>query len=275
MAVALALSDAEHGVGFALDYPPAINLAMVGVRSALRPRVYTMRPSASRLVVDTDLHSTPAEAPRLLAEGGVIEARRPEIGHRLWDDVTSLGWYHYAGRIWIVALSYPDGIVTSSWLPRWGGGEISDGAPVEIVGDRDEHAAFLDAAIRYLVTLGLLAESEGSPLRVEIDAKDRSIADVYAGEHPRPPPPEVAGPREPVEEIGPLPGLALAPTRVRGHLKRQRYGAAGALRKWVYVASYEARRWFDPRYLVERRSEWRPWIGRRNDHLPDPDGEKR
>ena len=36
---------------------------------------------------------------------------------------------------------------------------------------------------------------------------------------------------------------------VRGHLKRQPYGPAQSLRRWVYVESYEARRWIAPRPL--------------------------
>lgn len=268
MPVALGLSDLVHWSGFALECPPAINLAMLAVRNALRPRVYTVRPSVSRLVGETDLYSIPSESPALLSVGGVVEARRPDRGETLWADVASIGWYHYAGQIWIVALSYPDGIMTTSWRPRWGGGEISDGAPAEIIGDREEHAAFLDSALRYLIRLGLLTEAEGSPLRVEIDAKDRSIADIYAGDHPRPPPVVVDSDRSSTDGTAP-PGLVLEATRVRGHLKRQRHGAGGALRKWVYVSSYAARRWFDPRYVVERRNEWRPWVPRksRGEHL--------
>lgn len=34
---------------------------------------------------------------------------------------------------------------------------------------------------------------------------------------------------------------------VRGHLRRQRHGPGLAQVRWVYVASYEARRWVAPR----------------------------
>jgi hypothetical protein len=250
---ALAICDGAFGSRFASENPSAINVAMLAVQTRYRPRIYTVRPSVSRLVAETDLHSTPPEPPGMLAEGGIIEARRPELGQRLFENVASLGWYHYAGKLYIVGLFYPDGIITSSWLPRWGEGDIADGAPAAIVGDREDHLAILDAALRYLITLGLLVEAEGAPLRVVIDAKDRSLADIYAGDNPRPPP-DADLAVEPTPGAGAIPGLVLEPTRVRGHIKRQRHGAGGALRKWVYVSSYAARRWFDPRFRVESSS---------------------
>ncbi len=47
-------------------------------------------------------------------------------------------------------------------------------------------------------------------------------------------------------------GKMLAPTRVRGHLKRVRFGPARAETKWVYVAPHDSRRWVSTEPTVVR-----------------------
>ena len=267
LTVAAAQSEAMHGVGATVGNPALLHVSALAVISAYRPRVYTLRPAASKTVVATDLRTLPDAAPEILASPGILEARRPEVGHRLWGDVTSLGWYPYQGRLYLVGLTYPDGIAATAWSPQWHGGEIGDGAPVEVVGDREKHDEFLDSAIRFAITLGLLITAERSPIRVVRDVEARTV-EVYAGEHPRPPPPD-PGTRGDGERLGQLPGLEAWPVRVTGHLKRQPHGPGRTNRKWTYVEGYEARRWCDPRYRAERRSDWRPWKGRKSqgEHL--------
>jgi len=42
---------------------------------------------------------------------------------------------------------------------------------------------------------------------------------------------------------------------VSGHLKRQRYGEGRAKTRWIRVESYEARRWYGPRWEVSKTDE--------------------
>jgi hypothetical protein len=213
----------------------------------------------------------PDAAPQLIADhdvGGVIEVRRPECGNRLWGSVTSLGWYWYGAKLMIIGLTHPDGIAVTGWTPQWHGGEIAAGAPTDVIGDKDKHDEFLDAAVRYLITLGLLIEARPSPIRIVRDADDRVI-DAYLGEHPRPPPSPAPARENDAEQVGPVIGLQPWPVRVTGHLKRQPYGPGRTARKWIYVAHHEARRWCDPRYRAELRDTWRPYRDRQSkgEHL--------
>lgn len=48
---------------------------------------------------------------------------------------------------------------------------------------------------------------------------------------------------------GPLEGRQAVEAEVRGHLKRQPHGPRGTLRRWIWVAGYQARRWVAPKPL--------------------------
>lgn len=266
---AAALAMIAHGVGAVDELPPIVNVAALSVASKGRPRLFAVRPSASAAIHETDLHSLPESMPALLREPGTVDIRHPIRGPRLFGDVVSLGWYHHAGAVYLIGLRYPDGIMVARWTPRWEGGEIEDGTthPVSVDVDAEEHRAFVIAAVRYLVTFAVLAEAERAPIVIRPDREDRSHADVYLGDHPRPPP--AAGDGASVDVGGEPPGAVPGLVEV-GHLKRQRHGPGLALTKWIYVAGHGARRWCDPRYLVTRRSEWRPWAPRQDaDQLGD------
>jgi hypothetical protein len=260
----------EHfGYDVLASDPSAINIGALAVVSNAAPPLYQCRPSASRVVHDTDLHSIPGEAPPLLRSAGIIEARRPETGERLWGDVASLGWYPIAAAdrgagalldaIMLVGLSYPDGAIVASWMPAWTGEDLAEQLPYPDVQsslidalDLAAHTEFARQAARYLIVFGLLEKIEDGPLRFEIDKRTRVRAvrtrDLSAKGH-------VAGPvmprQDPVTALDPR-ARALADTMVRGHLKRVRVGAGRERIRWVYVEAYGSRRWMAPRWTVER-----------------------
>lgn len=231
---AAALAMIAHGVGAVDELPPIVNVAALSVASKGRPRLFAVRPSASAAIHETDLHSLPESMPALLREPGTVDIRHPIRGPRLFGDVVSLGWYHHAGAVYLIGLRYPDGIMVARWTPRWEGGEIEDGTThpvaVDVDVDVEEHRAFVVAAVRYLVTFAVLAEAERAPIVIRPDREDRSHADVYLGDHPRPPPAAGDGSSDDVggEPPGAVPGL-----------------------------------------VETRRSEWRPWVPRQGDHLGD------
>lgn len=233
------------------------------------PVHYQCRPSASQVVHDTDLHSIPGDAPPLLRRPGIVEARRPETGERLWGDVASLGWYPLTAAqsgvhtlldaIFLIGLTYPDGAIVARWAPAWTGEDLAEQLPYPDVQntlietlDLAAHTEFARQAARYLIVLGLLEQVDEGPLRFEADRKTKIRAvrprDLSARGHipgpvtPRPDPSSVIDPRV----------RALADTIVRGHLKRVRVGEGRARIKWVYVGEYGARRWMAPRWTVER-----------------------
>ncbi len=223
-----------------------LNLSALAIVSHARPATWLCQSLASAVVHGTDLHSIPDAPPALLRAPGIVEARRPD--KPLWDDYASLGWYQIDGAIYLLGLRYPDGYAVARWTPRWTGGELEVELPdVErspLIDDVDEHQAFARQAARYLIVLGLLAESHPSPLRIEVDKATR-WRHVRLGEHP-------PRPRE-IETTDTIDGRVADAVVVSGHLKRQRYGEGRALVKWIYVAGYSARRWFAPRWVVSKR----------------------
>lgn len=266
-AAAAAVVTAQYGQLDA-DNAALINLGVLAVKSRGRPPVYHCRPSASRVVHETDLRSIPEAAPPLLAGPGIIEARRPETGERLWGDVAALGWYPIVGAeldpprltdaVYLIGLRYPDGVFVARWIPAWTGEDLDEQLPYPDWGssliDNVEvmtHHQFAREAARYLVVFGLLEQVEDGPLRFEIDKtsrvrnvrpRDLSARGFVAGPIvPRPDPTTTLDPSR-----------VLGTTTVHGHLKRVRVGKGREKIRWTYVRDYGARRWFAPRWTVER-----------------------
>lgn len=252
---AAAIAMMGFGPAAASEQVGTINLAMLALLTYAQPPTWLVRPSASRIVHETDLHSIPTIAPRLLRRPGIVETRRPETGERLWGDIASLGWYAIGDTYWLIGLAYPDGYFCVRWSPRWSGEDLDEQLPAIdpsalVSQDRQsEYYDFAHQAARYLIVLGLLAESDPTPLRIVIDKsqKERQVRDVYLGPGALDKPPPSRDPSMP-DRL--LEGRHAAEVPVRGHLKRQRYGEGNAKVKWIYVQGFSARRWLAPRWLV-------------------------
>lgn len=247
-----------------------VNVAVLAYLSRGSPATYTMRPSASAVVHETDLHAIPTEAPRLLRGPGLVEARRPDQGERLWGDYVSLGWYTYAGRyrnppslldaIFLVGLRYPDGSMVARWTPAWTGVDLDDQLPTEDrsvslsdLVDRLEHLEFARAAARYLTIFGLLAEVDEGPLTFSLDNDGRTRQVRVAPKDLswrgfRAPPQPRAEPQTPIDPTT----RVLGDRPIRGHLQRFRFGPGRNRVRWRYVEEYTGRRWYKPLWTVER-----------------------
>jgi hypothetical protein len=227
-----------------------INLSALAIVSHARPATWLCRPSASAVVHGTDLHSIPDAPPALLRAPGIVETRRPETGEVLWGDYASLAWYEIDGAIYLLGLSYPDGYSVARWTPRWTGGELEAELPdldhSPLIDDVDQHREFAQQAARYLLVLGLLAEVENTPLRIEVDKATR-WKHVYLGDH--------VPQRRAVDTADTIEGRVAEAVEVGGHIKRQRYGEGNALVKMIYIQEYSARRWFAPRWDVSKRDQ--------------------
>ena len=261
---------AEHYGNSLIEIQPLfISLGALAFKSKGQPSTYMMRPSASRLVEETDLCSIPTEAPPLLRCPGVVEARRPETGERLWGDVVSLAWYEAAGpereppqlmpTIFLLGLRWPDGIFVARWQPAWTGEDLDMQLPAPDWGaslldslDAFEHYRLAKAAARFLVILGLLEQVENGPLNFEIDKTTRTRQvrprDLSAkGFRPTPiqSQPLVQAPLDPATRV-------LGDTLVRGHLRLSRVGEGRSKIRWNYIHKHQSKRWFAPHYTVER-----------------------
>ncbi|MBI4021153.1 MAG: hypothetical protein HY369_02835 [Candidatus Aenigmarchaeota archaeon] len=232
-----------------------------------RLMVHKVRPSVARLVDETDLHSLPGEPPRFLRSPWLIEVHRPETGDRLFGDCIALAGYLWLGEWFLFGLLWPDSVRVTQWRPRWGEQDLVAGivrpnyGDLEaLLGDLGAHREWGREAARFAVVFGLLLEAAAAPLRIRDDAEDASDAPAPRGKGGKRPAPrwltrhiyldeaKVCGQRaRPGEQDAAAGGRVAAEATVRGHLKRQRHGPGGQLVKWVYIASYEARRWVAPR----------------------------
>lgn len=271
----------EHYGAHAVDHPPTVNVGVLAVLSRGVPQTFHVRPSASMVVHETDLHAIPSEAPMILRGPGIIEARRPETGERLWGDIASLGWYAIRGAdqeppslvdaIYMIGCHYPVGYHVARWSPAWSGKDLDSELPYEdpdlLVGEdgaptrglsladvleRTAHHEFARQAARYLIVFGLLEQIDDGPLRFELDKKTRvrhvRPRDLSARGHipvPVIPRPDPTTPIDPSARV-------LGDAQVRGHLKRVRVGEGRQKIRWHYVHGYSARRWHAPRWIVER-----------------------
>ncbi len=231
------------------DFQSRLDLAALAISSRCAPPTWLVRPAASALIHGTDLHAIPSEPPKLLRGPGIVEARRPETGERLWGSVASLGWFHAGDLIILLGLCYPDGYVIARWTPQWTGEDLEEQLPARdtspLIENLDEHEAFAQAAAQYLVVLGLFAEIEDGPLRIEFDRRERERKqhDVYLRD------PSPRAPAAPAPTVDPT-GRVIALRPVTGHMHRYWVGPGRAKLEWRYIAEHSARRWLGPRWVV-------------------------
>jgi hypothetical protein len=242
--------------------PAMVNVAGLAMATLERLTVHEVRLPVPDTVAATDLHSLPDQPPRLLRRPCIVEVRTPGP-ELLFGDTASLGCYELDGARYLVGLQYPDGALVAQWKPRWSGGELDQGVTREPAEQPllegiavDEHHAWACDAARFLVVLGLLLDAEATPLTTTEDApatdrrkrrkkkgtasaKPWAVTRVYLQSRPK-------GSGGAAGDGSGVDGKTAAQVEVRGHLKRQPHGPGGSLRKWVYVAAYEARRWVAP-----------------------------
>ena len=131
-----------------------------------------------------------------------------------------------------------------------------------LIDDADKFDAWSQEATRFALLFAVHMEAEGSPivykdapmggrqpLRVGREPSDSDWVErrVYLDRVSR-----SASSRAVGESAGGDPaadGKQQTAVMVRGHMRRQSYGPEHSLRKWVYVESYEARRWIAPKPL--------------------------
>jgi len=234
-----------------------VNVAALTYAGRERLQVHSIRPAASRLVSETDVHSLPGEPPQMLRRPWLVESSRQQLGEALWGSTVALAGYPLEdGRIVLIGIQWPDGAAVGVWSPRWEERELPDGGTyagsvLEGV-DADALGAWTSEAARWAVTLALLLDSEGAPLR-QVDersgearrrgaaARGVSVRHVYLDERraalTRP-----GGEGAPVDAEGRL----LQSTWVRGHIRRQPHGTGRRETKLLYIAGHEARRWVLP-----------------------------
>lgn len=253
---AAALAIARWGVRVVHEQLATVNVGALALAMRDRLVVHQVTSDASQRVHETDLHTLPGEPPRLLRGPWILEVRRPDR-QVLFGATASLGGYELDGALYLVGLDYPDGVRVARWVPRWEEREIvvpEDHSP--LIDDVDAHHEWAQDAARYAVVLGILLDAEGTPLRVgemrsagfraQAGVRSRAgwvVRRVHLDERRR-----RASVGEPGEGTAPE-GRIAATVAVTGHLKRQAYGPGRSQRRWIYVESYEARRWVAPRPL--------------------------
>lgn len=252
------LAASVYAMADVMSRPVLVNIAALALQMD-RLTVHRISTGAARLVHETDLHTLPGEPPRLLRSGAIITVRDPER-EALFGDTVELGVYPLGDTIHIIGLQYPDGANHVSWSPTWQEQDLQAGMPPPddspLIADREGHTEWTQQAIRFLLILGIHLDAEDSPMETRDEPVRRRSGRrttsrpaewvtrrVYLGRVAK-----AVSRGTPTGEDGTA-GRIEATVTVRGHLKRQPYGPNRSLRRWVYVESYEARRWIAPKPL--------------------------
>ena len=259
--------------------PDAIALDLAGLSVSMAKSglvAHSLRSDVAKLVDATDLHSLPDASPRLLRRACLVEVSDSEKD-RLFGDTFALGVYANEGKLNIIGIERVGHVLRSRsswWTPAWSGGDLDVGVAVGMShpltnvppGQHEEHRAWAAEAARFLVVLGVLLDTDNAPLEVEeessrSEAERKRLAGLKPAQKKNVPRAWITRrvslsprARRVAPQGGPgASGSPMAPGRqaqdqtlVSGHLKRQPWGPKGAQRKWIYVESYEARRWVAP-----------------------------
>ena len=253
--------------------PPAmVNVAALAL-SMPRLCAHELSRGVVRLVHDADLRSLPEGPPEMMQSGWLIDTRDPEREPLGWpalgdNQTAALGGYMVDGVYYLVGVGYPDGAMVATWRPQWGEGEIT--IPVDdepLIDDIEGYQAWGREAARFSLILGLILEAEGAPITIRGDDEserrthrlrrlaagdDWSVRRIILSRLER----RYGGAVDGVSSgINGTAGRIAQQAMVRGHLRRQPYGRRNQLRKWVWVNSYEARRWVAPN-VVYRIDAW-------------------
>lgn len=262
------------GSEIADEIPALINVAALSTVMD-RVTVHEIGAEVASRVASTDLHTLPGEVPVLLKRPWIFQAKRHD--RPLFGDTSEIAGYQLEpdGPYWLVALRYPDGISVVHWTPQWREegipesiGEWSDPdvnplLETDTTGDYSEWA--IDA-VRFCVVLAIMIEAANTPITLgdeiphlwsgkrikkgKTEKKARSegswaVRRIYLDR----PKKSGGGGGSTEGEGGRVDGRIPHTAEVTGHLKRQPYGPGLAKRKWIYVQSYEARRWIAPKPL--------------------------
>ncbi len=233
------LAIAAHGAQLVAELPILVNFGVLRVLTGQAPPLLSIRSAASTLVHTTDLHSLPAEPPKLLRRPVILQASNPR--KPLFGETIGLACYELEGRRYLLGLTSTGAALFAQWAPEWTGGEIAesvalDRSPLVDGISATEHRDWGRAAAQFLVTLGVLLDADNCPLELRpIKKSKHNERGIFFA----PAPGEAvysssgAGDKEQL----------LAGVTVTGHLKRQRYGVGLAGVKWIWVSAYAARRW--------------------------------
>lgn len=256
---AAAVAIATWGEHLVTTASVLLNIAALADAARDRLVVHQLRAQTAALVDATDLRSSPTEPPALMNGPWLVEPA--DTSRPLAGGVIGVGAYELDGRAYVVTLTADGGAQSGEATLHWDsdlGATFDDRGASEagLLGiSRDEWAQPLCQGVRTALVLGILLDAERTPLEREdhspsprrgatrdqrraAEAWTTRTCSVRAG--------ALGGP--PVDERGTLDtrGLAAVEARVSGHLKRQPHGPGGRERRYVWIESYEARRWVAP-----------------------------
>lgn len=284
----------EFGMDAVLRAPGVVNCCAAAILSRARLETTEISRGAARLIDDTDLRAVPSSMPALLRNVLVLEAR-DGARHPLWPggaiSVLCYPYTHGDGRegFYIAKLTAADRFVGGFWTPRWSGEDVDASVPFQrYLGDvsvgevvdrhgrgptmqsqEDQHGVELARIARFLLTLAVLWDARGTPLRVEEDRASRPSRSTSKAAPAvacasvrrvtlRPLPTAPEAPRADADTLrrdGDRAGVGpranhrtqLVETHVRPHLQRYRCGPRGERVEYVFKSGGDALRWASER----------------------------
>ena len=225
--------------------PLLINVTALRLCLPKELTVYEITTGVSGQIDATDIHNFPSLCPDFLKKAFVLESKKPE--HPLFGNTSSLGGYWIDGNFYLVGIGCPDG---ATLHPVWDGREIT-GNETNVLGDTAELNEWAKDAMRYVLILSLLMEAERTPVMCGSGKSHKStikrgnkkqwiVERVYLNKK------YISQAQKSEDNIFSTDGKTQKTVPVRGFIRSQHYGANNTQIKFVYIESFEARRWIIP-----------------------------
>lgn len=248
------------------NFPTEIVLPMINVTTMAlmmdRMVVHDLSPGTIRVVREISIQDLPEEPPAFLRLPWLIETKD---NVPLFGETFCLGGYYINNKYFLIGFLANDGVRVEPWEPEWGK-DLK--IPIEhslLVDDKLEEGRqeWINEAARFSLGLGILLEAAKTPLTVKKAGKAHRktkggkknkgewatrrvilgrMATRYYGQSP-------AGVKLDKD------GKVLSRTMVSGHLRYQPYGPNREKRKWIWIDTYESRRWTSAKTKIEVNEE--------------------
>ena len=240
--------------------PPALLNVVTMALLIDRLLVHELSPGAMGVVRDVDIRDLPDKPPALMRLPWIIETK--DLNDSLFGDTICLGGYFIREKYFLIGFQSGGVIRVEPWEPEWGKDlkvpiEHSPLVDESLVEGRQD---WVTQAARFSLGLGLLLEAEKTPLVIKQAGKGRknkgkkntkgedgwATRRVVLGKMAT----RYYNQSVPSGELN-KEGKVLSRAMVTGHLRYQPYGPGRENRKWIWIDTYESRRWTAKKTKVE------------------------
>jgi len=213
--------------------------------------VYTLTDGVIGKVKHTKVENIPNEIPKYMKQSFLFEARNDKT---LFDDIQSIGGFIYNDELFLIIGTIGDRFYCQREKSSFDGRKLDD---INFVYNTEiEYGKFLDIKTRkdtfaFVTILSLMLEAEKTPLLIDnkMGKKNKGINKkstyesewinkrIYIDKNIK------YNNKLKSQEVLDKNGKQLKDVIVSGYLRKQHYGKENSLTKWIYIDSFDSKRW--------------------------------